>query len=158
MKLSDEGLPGSFRNAALAGGGVCVDPAAHMHCTTTPRCMWVFTYSVAFGTSYWSAVPAGRSGPSLRPSRTAALTSSRSRRSSGGRAITASWIAVDIVSGLSSGFSAHCHHDSNASLLSFIGEFLVDERISWHRPDQSGCGPTARKRGASAPVFPLLSG
>jgi hypothetical protein len=37
------------------------------------------------------------------------LTFSRSRRSSGGSAITASWIATWIVSGLSSGFSAHAH-------------------------------------------------
>jgi hypothetical protein len=38
-----------------------------------------------------------RSGPSLRPSRTASLTFSRSRRSSGGSAITASWISVDLA-------------------------------------------------------------
>src|SRR5882724_2719177 len=36
-------------------------------------------------------------GPSLRPSRTALLTFSRSRRSSGGSAITASWISVDLA-------------------------------------------------------------
>ena len=61
--------------------------------------------------------------------------------------VSASWIAVDIVSGLSSGFSAHCHHDSSASLLSFIGEFLVDERISlasarseWLRTDGAQAG------------------
>jgi hypothetical protein len=35
--------------------------------------------------------------------------SARSRRSSGGNAITASWISASIVSGLSSGFSAYSH-------------------------------------------------
>src|SRR5258706_11254958 len=43
----------------------------------------------------------------LRPSPTVSLTFARSRRSSDGSAITASWIAASIVSGLSSGFSAH---------------------------------------------------
>jgi hypothetical protein len=41
--------------------------------------------------------------------RTAALTFSRSRRSSGGSAITALWISAAIVSGLSTGFSAYSH-------------------------------------------------
>src|SRR6266446_8767992 len=54
----------------------------------------LFYYSVALGTPYKSALPAGRSGPSLRPSRTASLTLARSRRSSGGSATTASWIAA----------------------------------------------------------------
>jgi hypothetical protein len=39
---------------------------------------------------YRYSVPAERGGPSLRPSRTASLTFARSRRSSGGSAITAS--------------------------------------------------------------------
>ena len=39
----------------------------------------------------------------FRPSRTASLTFARSHRSSGGSAITASWIAASIVSVLSSG-------------------------------------------------------
>src|SRR5712672_15888 len=77
-------------------------------------------HSLALGTPYRSAVPAGRNGPSLRPSRTAALTLARSRRSSGGSTIAASWISASIVSGLSSGFSAHSHHRSKASLLSFM--------------------------------------
>ena len=66
--------------------------------------------SVVFGTPYRSALPAGRGGPNLIPSRTASLTFARSRRSSGGSAMTASWISASIVSGLSSGFSAYAHH------------------------------------------------
>jgi hypothetical protein len=53
-----------------------------------------------------------RSGPSLRPSRTASLILGRSRRSSGGRAITASWIAASIIGMLSAGLSAHSHQRS----------------------------------------------
>src|SRR5258705_2620758 len=50
-------------------------------------------------------------------SRTASLTFARSRRSSGGSVITASWIAASIINMLSSGFSAHSHHRSKASLF-----------------------------------------
>src|ERR1700704_4298689 len=51
------------------------------------------------------------------PSRTAALTVARSRRDSGVSVITALWIWAGMVRSLSSGFCAHSHHRSNASLL-----------------------------------------
>ena len=54
------------------------------------------SYSVALGTPYWSSLPAGRSGPSRKPSRTASLTFARSSRSSGGSGITAAWdLSID---------------------------------------------------------------
>src|SRR5712671_6006479 len=61
--------------------------------------------------------PDQRSLLSSGASRTASLTFARSRRSSGGSAITASWNAASIINMLSSGFSAHSHHRSKASLF-----------------------------------------
>jgi hypothetical protein len=43
----------------------------------------------------------------------------RSRRSSGRSAITASWIAASIINMLSSGFSAHSHHRSKERRANF---------------------------------------
>src|SRR5260370_3450937 len=56
---------------------------------------------------------------SLRPSRTASLTFARSRRSSGGNAITASWIAASIIGMLSTGLSAHSHQRSKELRANF---------------------------------------
>src|SRR6266404_940593 len=78
-----------------------------------------FHSSVAFGTPYRSALPAGRSGPSLRPSRTASLTLARSRRSSGCSAIRASWISASIIGMLSTGLSAHSHQRSKERRANF---------------------------------------
>src|SRR5436305_15333849 len=78
-----------------------------------------FYSSVALGTPYRSAPPAGRSGPSLRPSRTASLTLARSRRSSGCSAITAWWISESIIGMLSTGLSAHSHQRSKERRANF---------------------------------------
>jgi hypothetical protein len=76
-----------------------------------------------FESQIYCSAPARRSTPTnpihgfrfSSARRAAALTFSRSRRSSGVNAITASCSSAGIASTLSSGFSAHSHHTSKAS-------------------------------------------